>query len=68
MAGRTGLQTAVKLCNRFCKFLSTWKPSVVGAINASTLTTEQKNLAIATLDAIESSCDVFRMLMTTWES
>lgn len=67
MAVRTGLPTAVKLCRQFCRFLASWKPSVVAAINASSLTTLQKETAIATLDAIETSCDVFSMLAVHFE-
>lgn len=67
MAVRTGLQTAIKLTRGFCKFLATWKPSVVAAINSSSLSAPDKATAIATLDAIESGCDVFSMLFVRWE-
>ena len=67
MAARTGLPTAVRLTRGFCKFLATWKPSVVAAINASSLSSTDKATAIATLDAIESGCDIFSMLLVRYE-
>lgn len=67
MAARTGLPTAIRLTRGFCKFLATWKPSVTAAINASSLSAENKTIAINTLDAIETGCDVFSMLFTKYE-
>lgn len=67
MAARTGLQAAVRLCQKFCNLLARWKPSIVTAINASSLSSGDKTACIATLDALEASCDAFRLLANKME-
>jgi hypothetical protein len=67
MAVRTGLPTAVALCRKFCKLLAVFKPSIIAAINASALSSEDKATAIATLNAIDAGCDAFTQLAVKFE-
>jgi len=62
------MQTFTKICKQACRLLAVWQNSIIGVINASTLTTEEKTLAINTINAINASCDVFVQLSTKWES
>lgn len=67
MAARTGLQAFTKICQKACKLLAVWQPSILAAINGSSLSSEDKVLAAATISAINSSCDAFNALMVKWE-
>jgi len=67
MTVRTGLPTAVLLCKKFCKLLAVWKPSIIAAINSSSLSSANKTLAIDTLNAIDASCDAFQQLAVHFE-
>lgn len=64
---RTGLQQFVKLCHRICKLLGVWQSSIVGAINASGLTSDQKAEVIAVVNAINVACDAMVLIMQKYE-
>lgn len=64
---RTGLQKFLLLCHRICKLLGVWQASIVGAINATSLTTEQKNEIIAVISAVNTACDAMVLIMQKYE-
>ncbi|MEO5645854.1 MAG: hypothetical protein ABIQ91_00030 [Candidatus Paceibacterota bacterium] len=67
MAGRTGMQAFTTICKKACKLLAVWQNSIIGVVNASALSAEDKALAISTINSINASCDVFVQLSTRWE-
>ena len=67
MAQRTGLQVFSRTAHQLCKILVKWRPSITAAINASTLSAEDKAAAISYLTAAENACNAFNLLMTKWE-
>ena len=67
MATRTGLQTFLLLCHKICKLLGVWQSSIVGAINASALTTEQKAEIVAVISAVNTACDAMVLIMQKYE-
>lgn len=68
MTARTGLQTFVALCHRICRLLVTWRAPMVTAINASALSDEHKTEVIAVMDAINTACSSFLILMNRAET
>ena len=67
MAQRTGLQAFSKIAHSLCRLLGTWQGSIVAAINASSLSSEDKTAAINYIAAANSACGAFVQLMTKWE-
>lgn len=68
MAARTGLQAFSKAAHGVCRLLGRWQPSIVAAINASSLSSEDKAKAIEYIAAANTACGAFILLMTKWES
>ena len=68
MAQRTGLQAFSKSAHGICRLLGRWQPSIVAAINASSLSTEDKASAVSYVNAANAACGAFVQLMTRWES
>lgn len=67
MAARTGLQAFAKAAHGICRLLGTWQPSIVAAINASSLSTEDKAAAVSYVTAANNACNAFNLLMTKME-
>lgn len=68
MAGRTGVQAFATAAHGICRLLGRWQPSIVAAINASSLSTEDKSAAVGYVNAANAACGAFVQLMTRWES
>ena len=64
---RTGLQQFLKLCHRICKLLGVWQASIIGAVNASSLTTDQKAEITAVISAVNTACDAMVLIMQKYE-
>lgn len=64
---RTGMQAFTAICKKACKLLAVWQTSIIAVVNASTLSSADKALAIDTINSINASCDVFVQLATRWE-
>jgi hypothetical protein len=62
------MQAFTTICKKACKLLAVWQTSIIGVINASTLSADDKALAISTINAINASCDVFVQLAVKWEN
>lgn len=67
MAARTGLQVFARTAHKLCSVLVKWRPSIVAAINASSLSAEDKSAAITYITAAENACNSFNLLMTKFE-
>jgi hypothetical protein len=68
MAGsRNGLQQFLKLCHRICKLLGVWQASIVGAINASSLSSDQKAEIVSVINAVNTACDAMVLIMQKYE-
>lgn len=67
MATRTGLQAFVLLCHKICKLLGTWQATIISAVNASGLTSDQKTEVIAVINAVNTACDAMVQLTTKYE-
>lgn len=68
MVARTGLQVFSRTAHKLCGILVKWRPSIVAAINASSLSSEDKAAAVTYITAAESACNAFNLLMTKFES
>lgn len=65
---RTGLQTAVRIANSFCKLYVVWKPKMVVAIdNYPDISDSQKTAAKAALEAMMLACDALDILRLFYE-
>lgn len=67
MAQRTGFQTFLKLCHKICVLLGVWQSTIISAINATSLTTEQKNELVSLVNAVNTACDAMVQAMTRYE-
>lgn len=59
---KTGVATVCVLVIHACRVVDKFGPSFTAAVNASTLTSEEKATILATTAAITASCEVFRKL------
>jgi hypothetical protein len=67
MGTRNGLQAFTKIAHSLCRLLGTWQAPITAAINASSLSSEDKASAIAYIAAANTACGAFVKLMTKWE-
>jgi len=67
MAARTGISAFSKAAHGICRLLGRWQPSIIAAINASSLSAEDKASAVAYVNAANAACGAFVQLMTKWE-
>lgn len=67
MATRTGLQTFLKLCHKICVLLGVWQSTIISAVNATDLSTEQKAEIVALINAVNTACDAIVQAMTRYE-
>lgn len=67
MAARTGLQQFLKLCHRICVLLGVWQATILSAVNATSLSSDQKTEIIAAINAVNTACDAMVQAMTRYE-
>jgi len=67
MGARTGLQQFLRLCHKICVLLGVWQATIISAINASGLTSDQKAEVIGLVNAINTACDAMVQAMTRYE-
>jgi hypothetical protein len=67
MAQRTGFQQFLKLCHRICVLLGVWQATIITAIGATALTTEQKAELVSLVNAVNTACDAMVQAMTRYE-
>lgn len=64
---RNGLQAFLKLCHRICKLLGVWQSSIIAAVNATSLTSDQKTEIIGVINAVNTACDAMVQIMQKYE-
>lgn len=68
MFARTGFQTFLKLSGKLCKLFGVYRGSITAAVNASTLSAEDKAKVLAIISTIDSACAALALVTITWES
>lgn len=68
MATRTGFQTFLKICHSLCTLFARYRGSIVAVIDASTLSTPDKDKLKAAMTAIDAACATVDLVRVTWES
>lgn len=67
MAQRTGFQAFLKLCHKVCVLLGVWQATIISAINATSLTSEQKAELVSLVNAVNTACDAMVQATTRYE-
>lgn len=68
MSTRTGFQTFLRLSEKLCRLFGTFRGSITAAVNASTLSAEDKAKVLAIISTIDSACAALQLVTITWES